>query len=112
MLIAGDIGGTKTVLAFFSARGSNQAMLEKSYPSGQYASLEAMIAEYLREIDKPVDSACFAVAGPVVAGQGTHHQPAMGHRCGSVEGCLWVEECQPDERPGSRSLCRSDPGTW
>jgi len=69
MLIAGDIGGTKTVLAFFSARGSNETMLEKSYPSGQYASLEAMIADYLREIDKPVDSACFAVAGPVVAGK-------------------------------------------
>jgi glucokinase len=68
MLLAGDIGGTKTVLAVFSAKGSVPTQ-EKSYPSAQYASLELMIQGYLMEINKPVDSACFAVAGPVVAGQ-------------------------------------------
>lgn len=69
MLIAGDIGGTKTVLAVFPTPGANKAMLEKSYPSGQYASLEAIIAEYLGGINQTVDGACFAVAGPVVGGK-------------------------------------------
>lgn len=68
MLLAGDIGGTKTVLAVFSAKGDVPAQ-EKSYPSAQYASLELMIHAYLREIKETINSACFAVAGPVVAEQ-------------------------------------------
>jgi glucokinase len=68
MLLAGDIGGTKTVLAVFSAKG-DVPVQEKSYPSAQYASLELLIQGYLKEIKEPVDSACFAVAGPVVAGR-------------------------------------------
>jgi glucokinase len=68
MLLAGDIGGTKTVLAVFSVKGDLPAH-EKSYPSAQYASLDLMIQGYLQEIKKPVDNACFAVAGPVVAGR-------------------------------------------
>lgn len=68
MLLAGDIGGTKTVLAVFRAKGE-LPVREKSFPSAKYASLELMIGEYLKEISEPVDSACFAVAGPVVAGR-------------------------------------------
>jgi glucokinase len=66
MILVGDIGGTKTVLAVFSAKGDTPDH-EKIFPSGHYASLEAMIQEYLQGIKKPVEGACFGVAGPVVA---------------------------------------------
>lgn len=70
MLLSGDIGGTKTVLAVFSEQvGPAVPSREKSFPSAHYGSLGAIIQEYLGTIPETVDSACFAVAGPVVAGR-------------------------------------------
>lgn len=67
MLLAGDIGGTKTILAIYSEEGgARQAMVEKTYPSAAYSSLEKIIAEFLTSTDLPVDRACFGLAGPVV----------------------------------------------
>lgn len=67
MLLAGDIGGTKTVLAVYSAEnGARQAVAEKVYPSAGYSSLEKIIADFLAENDVRIDRACFGVAGPVV----------------------------------------------
>ncbi|MCA9945712.1 MAG: glucokinase [Anaerolineales bacterium] len=72
MLLAGDIGGTKTVLALFSTAVS-QAPLHpihlQTYPSNQFSSLEAIIAEFLRDKYEPVRAASFGVAGPVVHGR-------------------------------------------
>ncbi len=70
MLLVGDIGGTKTVLALYSRdKGPHEAIAEKSYPSQGYDSLEAIIHEFLSEHDTTVSDACFGVAGPVVNGQ-------------------------------------------
>lgn len=70
MLLAGDIGGTKTVLAAYSAeKGPHAPLMQNTYPSGRYPNLESMLKEFLETVDAPIDSACFAVAGPVVAGQ-------------------------------------------
>ncbi len=67
MLLAGDIGGTKTNLALFSeADGAHKPYFEKSYPSGEYDGLKAIVRDYLAEVGKEVESACFGVAGPVV----------------------------------------------
>ncbi|HZO28630.1 MAG TPA: glucokinase [Chloroflexota bacterium] len=72
MLLAGDIGGTKTALAVFSAEhGPRAPLAEKVFPSGDYPSLEAIAREYIREVDHPVTQACFAVAGPVSSGRAT-----------------------------------------
>jgi glucokinase len=72
MLLAGDIGGTKTALAVFSAdHGPRVPLAEKVFPSGNYPSLEAIAKEYIREVDLPVTQACFAVAGPVSRGRAT-----------------------------------------
>jgi glucokinase len=66
MLLAGDIGGTKTVLALFSAeQGPNMPLTRKTFASAGYQSLEAMIREFLQMIDVEIETACFAVAGPV-----------------------------------------------
>lgn len=70
MLLAGDIGGTKTVLAVFSAEtGAHTPLAEMTFPSGRYGRLEAIVREFLGQVPMPIDHACFGVAGPVVAGQ-------------------------------------------
>lgn len=70
MLLVGDIGGTKTVLAVFSTEnGPHKPLVEKTFPSSHYGSLEKIVHEFLSTVQTPVDRACFGVAGPVVAGR-------------------------------------------
>src|SRR5271170_3600113 len=70
MLIAGDIGGTKTDLAIFSSEaGPHEPLAEDRVHSADYPSLQAMAKEFLAKVEKPVDRACFAVAGPVIGGR-------------------------------------------
>lgn len=74
MLLAGDIGGTKTVLALFERQAgaaliTRHPVLERTFPSQQYASLELIIEEFLRDCPHTVAAASFGVAGPVVDGR-------------------------------------------
>jgi len=70
MLLAGDIGGTKTVLALFDDAGSSAfkhvPIHEAVFPSGGFSSLEAIIEEFLKDFDIVLSGASFGVAGPVV----------------------------------------------
>lgn len=71
MLLAGDIGGTKTVLALFDVdEGASlitrHPVMERTFPSQQYQSLELIIEEFLREGEHHVSAGSFGVAGPVV----------------------------------------------
>jgi glucokinase len=70
MLIAGDIGGTKTDLAIFSSEaGPHSPLAQTKVRSAEYPSLQAIVKEFLAKAEKPVDRACFAVAGPVIGGR-------------------------------------------
>lgn len=70
MLIAGDIGGTKTELAIFSPEAGPYAPLAQSrVRSADYPSLQAIVKKFLAETKKPVDRACLAIAGPVIGGR-------------------------------------------
>src|SRR5216684_9374069 len=70
MLIAGDIGGTKTELAIFSNEGGPHASLAQvKVHSADYPSLEVIVKEFLAKVTNPVDRACFAVPGPVIGGR-------------------------------------------
>jgi glucokinase len=72
MLLAGDIGGTKTNLAIFSSEAGLRAPLaEATFPSADYASLEALAGEFLSQVNLEVKQASFGVAGPVVGGRAT-----------------------------------------
>ena len=72
MLLAGDIGGTKTNLAFFSLEaGPRSPLAEATFSSGRYPSLEALVSEFLAQVDLKPARAIFGVAGPVVAGWAT-----------------------------------------
>jgi glucokinase len=69
LLLAGDIGGTKTALAVYSAdRGPRAPLAHCVFPSARYTSLAVMVREFLAGTSLAVDRASFAVAGPVIAG--------------------------------------------
>jgi glucokinase len=64
--LAGDIGGTKTLLQVFSAGQERSPVLRKSYPSAGFAGLAEIVDVFLQEAKiQEVSSACFALAGPV-----------------------------------------------
>ncbi len=87
MILAGDIGGTKTHLALFdwmTERG--EPLRAQTFTSADYKSLEEIVEEFLNQPEEPaagakeptseeapaedkpvtIDAACFGVAGPVV----------------------------------------------
>ena len=69
VILAGDIGASKTDLALFSTEAGPRAPLAQAqYPSPNYASLVAIVHEFLKETQTTVERACFGVAGPVVQG--------------------------------------------
>jgi glucokinase len=91
MILAGDIGGTKTHLALFDwTSGRVEAARQRTYQSGDFVSFEEVLADFLKppeppvehpEADQPlaesvavaepgeapvIDAACVGVAGPVI----------------------------------------------
>ena len=69
MLLAGDIGGTKTNLALFEADGDLHQPVEKAkFPSSNYSNLSDIVREFLLQTKASVNVAAFGIAGPVVDG--------------------------------------------
>ncbi|MFL6215009.1 MAG: glucokinase [Blastocatellia bacterium] len=70
MILAGDIGGTKTNLGLFeTAEGGLALHAKQSYPSREHVGLETIINKFLEGRNVSIDAACFGVAGPIVEGQ-------------------------------------------
>ena len=70
MLIAGDVGGTKTDLAIYSREsGPHTPLAQTEVHSADYPSLQAMVKEFLAQRKTSVDVASFDVAGPVINGR-------------------------------------------
>jgi glucokinase len=66
MILAGEIGATKTRLAAFESEGNKlTTVVEKVYLSQQESSLPNVITNFVKTEGIPVHSACFGVAGPV-----------------------------------------------
>jgi glucokinase len=69
MILAGDIGGTKTNLAYFRVDGEALTpTLVRSFPSQQYKSLNEVLQHLLDEHPAKITAAAFGIAGPVVDG--------------------------------------------
>jgi glucokinase len=71
-VLAGDIGGTKTLLALAQADGDlPRIVFEQRYASGGFGDFESMLDTFLAEARaagatvEPLDHACFGVAGPI-----------------------------------------------
>lgn len=74
LILAGDIGGTKTNLAILqvieTGIGHEFVTIRKNrYPSAEYSSLNTILREFFAEDKRKVVSACFGVPGPVKDGK-------------------------------------------
>lgn len=70
IILAGDVGGTKTNMAFFQIQQDRLvAVVEAQYSSRDYASFDDLIARFLSEHRLRADRACFGVAGPCQHGR-------------------------------------------
>jgi glucokinase len=66
MILAGEIGATRTRLAAFESEGNKlTTVVEKTYMSQQESSLPNIITNFVKTEGIPAHSACFGVAGPV-----------------------------------------------
>jgi glucokinase len=69
LVLAGDVGGTKTLLGLFDAGAERpRAVAVRQYRTAEFADLPAMIASFLdgeAQTADRVDAAAFGVAGPV-----------------------------------------------
>ena len=70
MILAGEIGATRTRLAAFETEGNRlKCVVEKTYMSQNHSGLAEILPQFIRDEGIPVHSACFGVAGPVRAGR-------------------------------------------
>src|ERR1700687_2932814 len=71
VILAGDIGGTKTHLGLFRAAGAELVPIrDRMYQTSAFQSLEQACAAFLTADDRDVHvgAACFGVPGPVIDG--------------------------------------------
>ena len=67
LILAGDVGGTSTRLAFFEADNARLAVVaERHYPSRQHGSLAEIVMPFMKEHRLTPEQACFGIAGPVL----------------------------------------------
>ena len=70
MILAGDIGATRTRMAAFQAEANKlELVIDKTYKSQDHGGLPEIISAFVNTEGIPVHSACFGVAGPVRAGR-------------------------------------------
>lgn len=87
MILAGDVGATKTALALFSGDPREPACLE-TYPSAAHSGLEEIVRAFLAAHPATVEAACFGVAGPVRDGRVKAVNLAWPVEAASVAGAL------------------------
>lgn len=70
LILAGDIGGTSTRLAYFNATGGTlELVVEKRFPSRESGSLEEIVSRFAAGQVLAAEGACFGIAGPVRNGR-------------------------------------------
>ena len=70
MLIAGDIGGTKTHLRLISPEaGPRECVAEQQFHSADFDDLQPIVEAFLAGTGAQATTACFVVAGPVIDGR-------------------------------------------
>ncbi|HYS55286.1 MAG TPA: glucokinase [Thermoanaerobaculia bacterium] len=65
-IIAGDIGGTKALLRCVE---DGKVGVEQRFESRSFKTFDALLTQFLTQCTRPLDAACFAVAGPVLEGR-------------------------------------------
>jgi glucokinase len=75
MILAGDVGGTKTILGIFDAHPVRPyPRILRTFTTTDFPDLTAMIAEFAKDpqiTGAEISTACFGIAGPVLADTAT-----------------------------------------
>ena len=81
MIIAGDVGGTKTYLAAFdpAAQGFDP-LVEQRYQTASYPSAGALLKAFADETQIAPNRTVLGVPGPVPPASRPRRQPALAHR--------------------------------
>lgn len=67
MILAGDIGGTKTNLGIFDVQqGKLTKVTDKRYPSREHKGLAEIVADFVKVTGARPTAAAFGIAGPIV----------------------------------------------
>jgi glucokinase len=67
MILAGDLGGTKSNLGLFDVKAGKLARVaNKRYATADHGGLEEVVTDFLKETGGKVTAASFGIAGPVV----------------------------------------------
>ncbi|MDD2789162.1 MAG: glucokinase [Sulfurimonas sp.] len=71
MILAGDIGGTKTNLALYRVvENTLELQTQQQFSSGAYTSFDEVIAAFLENSSKPlINAVCFGIAGAIIDGE-------------------------------------------
>jgi glucokinase len=70
LILAGDIGGTTTRLAFFEAGGSRlEPVAQANFPSREHGSLAAIVQAFVTAQGLTAERSSFGIAGPVCNGR-------------------------------------------
>ena len=103
MLLAGDIGGTKTLLGLFDrAFPRPHPIASRVFSTLEYSDLTAMISVFATEAAVPraiIEAASFGVAGPVLGDDRAADQRAASRRRSAACGDARHRAREPAERP-------------
>jgi glucokinase len=70
LVLAGDIGGTKTSVGLFVRRKKRpEPLVVESFASRKAPNLESLVDRFLESHPAPITSASFGIAGPVINGR-------------------------------------------
>jgi len=70
MILAGDIGGTNSRLAYFEiVQGRVQPIVEETFPSRESSSLGDIVRTFISKHNLRITHACFGIAGPIRHGR-------------------------------------------
>lgn len=66
MILAGDVGGTKTHVALFDPKRARDWIVDAKYKSAEFSSLHQIILQFLKKHPgHQITHACFGIAGPI-----------------------------------------------
>jgi glucokinase len=69
MVLVGDVGGTKTILALFGPSDCGWVCSKRTlYASSKYITFTELLKSFLTDVGSAITSVCIGVAGPIVNG--------------------------------------------
>ena len=67
-LLAGDLGGTKTILAIYSNENHPKKLIEKYYISSEWKSFDSIFEDFIKHLPNHIsipEYGCIGVAGQI-----------------------------------------------